>query len=71
MYKFPIIVFEGIEGTGKSFHINTEGCHRAMNDVIALEKLYFNLENQLDKELDKRRKVSQNPEMVYDYIKIK
>ena len=42
-----------------------------MNDVIALEKLYFNLENQLDKELDKRRKVSQNPEMVYDYIKIK
>ena len=22
MYKFPIIVFEGIEGTGKSFHIN-------------------------------------------------
>ena len=55
----------------KSFHINTEGCHRAMNDVIALEKLYFNLENQLDKELDKRRKVSQNPEMVYDYIKLK
>ena len=55
----------------KSFHINTEGCHRAMNDVIALEKLYFNLENQLDKELEKRRKVSQNPEMVYDYIKIK
>ena len=42
-----------------------------MNDVIALEKLYFNLENELDKELNKRRKVSQNPEMVRDYIKIK
>jgi len=55
----------------KSFNITTEGCHRAMNDVIALEKLYFNLENELDKELNKRRKVSQNPEMVYDYIKIK
>ena len=55
----------------KFFNINTEGCHRAMNDVIALDKLYFNLENKLDNELDKRRKVSQNPEMVFDYIKLK
>ena len=22
MYKKPVIVFEGIEGTGKSYHIN-------------------------------------------------
>ena len=35
MYKFPIIVFEGIEGTGKSFHINN------IQKYLAKKKIKF------------------------------
>ena len=54
----------------KYFNINTDGCHRAMNDVIALEKLYTNLVLKLDNELNNRRKAIDNPEIIMNYIKL-
>ncbi len=33
MYKFPIIVFEGIEGSGKTFHINNVQKYLKKNNI--------------------------------------
>ena len=33
MYKFPIIVFEGIEGTGKTFHIKNVQNYLKINNI--------------------------------------
>jgi len=33
MYKFPIIVFEGIEGTGKTFHIKNVQNYLEINNI--------------------------------------
>ena len=41
MYKFPIIVFEGIEGSGKSYHIKN------IKNYLKKKKIKFIiLENQ-------------------------
>ena len=53
-----------------TFNIQCEGSHRAMNDVIALEKLYTNLVLKLDNELNNRRKAIDNPETIMNYIKL-
>ena len=42
MSKNPIIVFEGIEGTGKSYHINN-----VANYLKKKKKNLFKLENQV------------------------
>ncbi len=55
----------------KSYNINTNGSHRALNDVRALEELFITFTGLLDKELNKRRKVLENPQMIYDYIHFK
>jgi len=55
----------------QSFNIPTRGGHRALNDVIALEQLYVSLSQHLDKQLDSRRNVLDNPHMVHDYIHFK
>ncbi len=55
----------------KTYNINTNGNHRALNDVKALEELYIILCDILNKELNKRRSVLENPQMIYDYIHFK
>ena len=55
----------------KSYNINTNGSHRALNDVMALEKLFIVFTELLDKELNKRRKSLENQQMIYDYIHFK
>lgn len=55
----------------KSYNINTNGSHRALNDIRALEELFIVFGNLLDKNLNKRRKVLENPQMIYDYIHFK
>jgi DNA polymerase III alpha subunit (gram-positive type) len=55
----------------QQYDIVTEGSHRALNDVIALEKLYVVLTTKLHEELGKRRKPIDNPQMIHDYIHIK
>ena len=55
----------------QQYDIVTEGSHRALNDVIALEKLYVVLTTKLHKELGKRRKPIDNPQMIHDYIHFK
>jgi len=52
----------------KTLQIETEGAHRAMNDVIALEQLFGILANKVDGELQKRKKVLSEPQMIHDYI---
>jgi len=54
-----------------SYNIITKGSHRAMNDVKSLEKLYIALCEILNKELNKRRSVLENPQMIHDYIHFK
>jgi DNA polymerase III alpha subunit (gram-positive type) len=55
----------------QQFNIVTEGSHRALNDVIALEKLYVVLTTKLHEELGKRRNPIENPQMIHDYIHFK
>ena len=55
----------------KTYNINTKGNHRALNDVRALEELYTKLCELLNKELNSRRNVLENPQMIYDYIHFK
>ena len=55
----------------KSYQIGTEGNHRALADVVALESLYNVLCNILDQQLSKRRSVVNEPHKIYDYIQCK
>ena len=55
----------------KSCQISTEGNHRALADVIALEGLYNVLGKILDQNLDKRRSVTNDPHQIYNYIQCK
>ena len=55
----------------KAFNIDAKGNHRALNDVIALEQLYNHLGELLNKEINKRRNVLENPQMIHDYIHYK
>tara|TARA_B110000967_G_C18829551_1_gene533291 strand:+ start:469 stop:1092 length:624 start_codon:yes stop_codon:yes gene_type:complete len=55
----------------KTYKINTEGNHRALADVVALEGLYNVLGKMLDQELNKRRSVSSDPHQIYNYIHCK
>jgi len=55
----------------QQYNIVTEGNHRALNDVIALEKLYVVLAAKLHDELGKRRKPIEYPQMIHDYIHFK
>ena len=55
----------------QQYNIETKGSHRALNDVIALEKLYVALATKLHEELGKRRKPIDNPQMINDYIHFK
>ena len=55
----------------KTYNINTKGNHRALNDVLALEELYTKLCEILNKELNSRRNVLENPQMIHDYIHFK
>jgi DNA polymerase III epsilon subunit-like protein len=54
-----------------SYNIITKGSHRAMNDVKSLEQLYIALCGILNKDLNKRRSVLENPQMIHDYIHFK
>ena len=55
----------------QQYDIVTEGSHRALNDVIALEQLYVVLTTKLHEKLGKRRKPIEYPQMIYDYIHFK
>ena len=52
------------------YNIENKGCHRAMNDIIALEKIFIVFIKMLNKELNKRQDVSDYPQMVENYIKL-
>ena len=54
----------------QSYNICCEGNHRALNDIIALEALFCKLCDLLNTELNKRRSVLDNPQMIQDYIEI-
>jgi DNA polymerase III epsilon subunit-like protein len=53
------------------YNISVKGSHRAMNDVVALEKLYIQLSRSLDEKMDKRRSPVDYPDMIEGYIKLK
>jgi len=53
------------------YNISSDGSHRAMNDVIALEQLYISFSQLLNKSHDKRKCFLENPQMINDYIKLK
>ena len=55
----------------KTYNIITKGNHRALNDVIALEELFTKLGELLNTELNSRRNVLENPQMIRDYIHFK
>ena len=52
----------------QQYDILTEGSHRALNDVIALEQLFNVFADLLNKNLNKRKSVFDNPQMIQDYI---
>jgi DNA polymerase-3 subunit epsilon len=56
------------ESLCKTYNIITDGNHRALNDVVALEQLYNVLGKRLYQQLGKRRCVSEDPHVIYDYI---
>ena len=51
----------------KTHRINSVGNHRALNDVIALEKLFIQFISLLDKLMNKRRSFMDNPHKIHDY----
>jgi len=53
------------------YNISSEGNHRAMNDIIALEDLFNKLIYDLNKFLNKRTNIFDNLQIVEDYIKLK
>ena len=55
----------------KTLDIEVVGCHRAMNDVLALEKLFNELIQKLNAELNKRQNVYEHPQMIHDYLTMK
>ena len=55
----------------KTLDIELVGCHRAMNDVLALEKLFNELIQKLNAELNKRQNVYEHPQMIHDYLTMK
>ena len=55
----------------KTYNIITKGNHRALNDVLALEELFTKLGDLLNTELNSRRNVLENPQMIRDYIHFK
>jgi DNA polymerase III alpha subunit (gram-positive type) len=55
----------------QQYNIVTEGSHRALNDVIALEQLYVAMTTKLHEKLGKRRKPIEYPQMIQDYIHFK
>ena len=55
----------------QTFNITANGSHRAYNDVLALEQLYFALSDKLNQVLDSRRNVIEYPQMINDYIHFK
>ena len=55
----------------KTYNIITKGNHRALNDVLALEELFTKLGELLNTELNSRRNVLENPQMIRDYIHFK
>jgi DNA polymerase III epsilon subunit-like protein len=59
------------ESLCQTYNINTKGNHRALNDVRSLGELYTKLCEILNKELNSRRNVLENPQMIYDYIHFK
>ena len=59
------------ESLCKTYNINTKGNHRALNDVRALEELFAKLCESLNKQLNYRRSILENPQMIYDYIHFK
>lgn len=55
----------------KTYNIITKGNHRALNDVKALEELFTIFGELLNKELNCRQNVLDNPQMIHDYIHFK
>jgi len=53
------------------YNISSEGNHRAMNDILALEDLFKNLIEDLNKKLNKRNDIYDNLHIVEDYTKLK
>ena len=54
----------------QSYNICCAGNHRALNDIIALEALFCKLCDLLNTELNKRRNVEDDPQMIQEYIEI-
>jgi len=59
------------ESLCKTYNINTKGNHRALNDVRALEELFAKLCESLNKQLNCRRSILENPQIIHDYIHFK
>ena len=55
----------------KTLGIEAVGCHRALNDVIALEQLFNELVQKLNTELNKRQNVYEHPQMIHDYLRMR